>query len=93
MASQINVSACLDLISNLRTGSLCECIHLEAPHWILTFHNGKTEASILVILYLHLVACPSRAMLRAALRVHVFHSFVKKRREEKETYLLHLNVP
>lgn len=37
MVSQINVSACLDLISDLRTGSLCECIHLEAPHWIFTF--------------------------------------------------------
>lgn len=37
MASQINVSACLDLISGLRTGSLCECIHLEAPHWIFMF--------------------------------------------------------
>lgn len=87
IVSQINVTGCLDLISEARTHPLCQCIHLEPPSFDFHIHNGKTERSILVILYLHFLACPPRAMQCSTLCMHAFPSFVMN------TYLLCLNEP
>lgn len=65
---------------------------LRGPSLDFHVHNGKTEASILVILYLHLLARPLGAMQRSdplcVFCVRACFSFICHK-----TYLLHLNVP
>lgn len=62
---------------------------LRGPSLDFRAHNGKTEASILVILYVHLLALSleGNATQRSLRVVFLFQLICHK------TYLLHLNVP
>ena len=64
---------------------------LRGPSLDFCVHNGKTEASILVILYVHLLALSLEGdAMQRSLRVFFFFFFLLICHK---TYLLHLNVP